>query len=429
MRGKYIVLQKKLLNNSSHDFGRNMSALAINWLTINIFVNIFHFEVLAVQTQTLPQKISNVSIITGQITGLDKKFSNTGTLITLRDQKSIEFDAETIAKFNPEATTLVQTLNRFGLYNAGDLFNLGTLEIDADPQVKYLAPTYAIGLNDNWTFALAVPIIQYSNTVVMRQSLSNKSYYEQFRGLSPDLDAALDTNLEVATQHALINKGYDPIQNQKSDFIGDIQLINLYKFLSTAKSHFVNNLTVVLPTGPKFNPDNLLALNNFHKFSIENTISYSYLLNSFISITPFIGLKYFIPNQIIVRVAQNINDTLPDQYSKQSLTLQEGFHQEIGTMLSWSLNDDFSINQSIKYGTKSSDRYSKPTNGTTQLLENNTDQTWQRYAIEINYSMIKSYLKKQSLLPMNLNFKIYDTFSGRNIEKQQGQELTISLYF
>jgi len=423
------VLRKILLKHSSLDLGQKKSNIAVNCLTLFVLVNFLQTRIFALQTETLPSQISNTAIVMGHISGLDQKFSESGKLVTLKDQKSIEFDAETIAKFNPEATTLVQTLNRFGLYNAGDLFNLGTLEIDAHPSVKYMAPTYAIGLNDHWTIAAAIPVINYTNNVEMRQSLSNKAYYEQFRGLSSDLDAALDTNLTVATQNTLVSKGYDPIQSQNQTFIGDIQIISLYKFLSDVKSHFIHSLTVTLPTGPQFNPDNLLALNIFHKFSVENIISYSYLLNSFITITPFIGLKYFIPTQMTVRVPRDNADTLPDQNSKESLLQQNGLHQEIGAMLNWALNDDFSIAQTLKYGTKASDQYSKPKIGSTTLIEKNTQQKWQQYAVEINYSMVKSFLKKQSLLPMNISFKIYDTFSGQNIEKQQGQELTISLFF
>jgi len=423
------VLEKNLLLKKAQYLSRKKPNIAVNCLIFFIATYILQFQTFAQQTNILPQNISNTSVIMGNLSGLDQKFTSNGSLVKLKDQKSIEFDAETISKFNPEAITLVQTLNRFGLYNAGDLFNLGTLEIDAHPVINYIAPTYAHGINSSWTIAFAIPIIKYVNTVEMKQSFSNKSYYEQFRGLSNDLDAALDTNLMDATQNTLKKKGYEPIENQNETFFGDLQFVSLYKFLVNPQSHFVHNLYINLPTGPEHNPDNLMALNTFHKFYFENILSYSYLLGSFVAISPFIGLKYFIPMNKTVRVPKDNNDTLPDQNSKENLIVQDGLSQEVGALISWNLNDNFSLTTMYKIGQRQIDNYSASSKGLSNLLEKNTNASWQKYSIELNYSLVKSFLNKKSLLPLSISFKTFDTLFGQNIEKQSGQELTLSIYF
>jgi hypothetical protein len=365
----------------------------------------------------------------GFISGLDQRFQEDGDLVKLKDYKSIEFDAPTLAKFNPQASTLVQTLNRFGLYNAGDLFNLGTLVFETKPTIKYVAPVYARGLRDNWTVGIGIPVIQYTNEVHMAQSLSNVEYYNQFRGLSDDLDAALDTDLRAATQSTLAQKGYMPIEDRSENFLGDIQLVSVWKMFDHGDSKLIHQATLTLPTGPQFNSDDLLALNTFHKTSLENLIGYTKVVGSFLTVSPFLSLRYVLPEKLTVRVPKNSEDMLPDQNSKDDVTLSEGFTTEVGTQFDFDLSQDFKIGTDYRYGQKTSDQYSRSAKGDTSLLAQNTKSVWHKVSLSLNYSTVKSYLKKESLLPMSLSFSTYDTISGKNVERRTGQEFSIALFF
>lgn len=99
------MIWKNILRQLSYFFTLDESSVhfksAVFWpALIGLFFLFFTLKAYSIETETMPKNISTTSI---------------------------EFDAPTLAKFNPQASTLVQTLNRFGLYNAGDLFNLGTL--------------------------------------------------------------------------------------------------------------------------------------------------------------------------------------------------------------------------------------------------------------------------------------------------------------
>lgn len=394
-----------------------------------LFFLFFTIDLFSFQSETLPKGISTSSLKFGQINGLEQRFQEDGDLVKLKDYKSIEFDAPTLAKFNPQASTLVQTLNRFGLYNAGDLFNLGTLEFETIPAIKYIAPVYGYGVSDRWTLGFGVPVIQYSNEVKMTQSLSNVEYYNQFRGLSPDLDAALDTDLRAATQSTLSQKGYKPIENRNESFIGDIQLVSLWKIFDNDDSKVIHQFTLSLPTGPAYDTDDLLALNTFHKTSLENLLGYSKIINTFVSISPYINLRYVLPEKLNIRIPKNEEDMLPDQNSKDDVTKQEALTTEIGTKLNFNLSEDFSISTDYRYGQKNTDQYSGSAKGDTSILAKNSKSLWHKVSLEVSYSTVKSYLKKQSFLPMNLSFLIYDTVIGKNIERRTGQELSVALFF
>lgn len=406
------------------------TASALFWPTfVCLFLLFFTVKSYSLETETLPKNISTSSIKMGYIAGLDQRYQEDGELVKLKDYKSIEFDAPTLAKFNPQAATLVQTLNRFGLYNAGDLFNLGTLEFETKPTIKYMAPVYAYGLRDNWTVGIGIPVIQYANEVSMKQSLSNVEYYNQFRGLSADLDAALDTDLRAATQSTLSQKGYMPIENRSENFVGDIQLVSVYKMYDSGESKLIHQATLTLPTGPEYNADDLLALNTFHKTSLENTFGYSKIVGSFLTASPYVNFRYVMPEEITVRVPKNSEDVLPDQSSKDQVMLEEGFTTEVGTKFDFDLSQDFKISTDYKFGQKNADKYSGSAKGDTSVLAQNTKALWHKVSLSLSYSTVKSYLKKQSLLPMSLSFMAYDTVIGKNVERRTGQELTLSLFF
>lgn len=412
------------------DESSNGDAYAVFWrLTMSLFFLFFTVTSFAFESETLPQNISTSSLKMGYISGFDQRYQENGELVKLKDYKAIEFDAPTLAKFNPQAATLVQTLNRFGLYNAGDLFNLGTLEFEAKPTIKYLAPVYAHGIRDNWTLGFGVPIIQYTNEVTMTQSLSNVEYYNQFRGLSADLDAALDTDLRAATQSTLVQKGYAPIENRSESFIGDIQIVSIWKIFDKGDSKLIHQATLNLPTGPEYNADDLLALNTFHKTSLENLFGYSQMVGNYVTLNPYLSMRYVLPEQITVRVPKNTDDVLPDQNSKDSVTRQEGLTAEYGTQFDFLLSQDFTIGTDYRFGQKSIDTYSESNKGDTSILAQNTKSTWQKVSFSLNYSTVKSYLKKQSFLPMTLSFLTYDTIKGKNVERRTGQELSIAMFF
>jgi hypothetical protein len=383
----------------------------------------------ALTTETLPENIYSPALRYGQIQGLEQRYTESGTLVKLTDYKSIQFDSETLAKFNSKANELISTLNKFGVYRAGDLFNLGTLEIDTKPEIKYFAPVLARGISETWTVALGLPVIQYSNTVSLNQKFSNIDYYNQFRGLSPDLDQALDTDLSSETQKALINKGYRPLESQKKQFLGDIQLVSVKKFLQNVSSVAVHILTISLPTGPAYDADDLLALNTFHEFSVENKLAFVQNIFYYLDIIPTLSAKYVLPEQITARVPKNSGDVLPDQSSKELITKNTGLTVEIGLNLQSSVTDQFKLGAGYNMGQKQKNSFSTSGKGDTSVLAEKTNTKWQKVNAEISYTTVNSYLKSKKFIPMIVSFSVYDTIAGENVERRLGQELNMTLFF
>lgn len=396
----------------------------------SFFFFIISLNSFALSTDTLPEGIYSPSLRIGHIEGLEQRYNESGSLVKLSDYRSIEFDAKTLAQFNSQAKALITSLNSFGAFNLGDSLNLGTLEIETKPVIDYMVPLLAKGLSKAWTVGLGLPVVHYQNQVKLSQSLSNIEYYKsRFAGYSAELDQALNTNLGEATQQVLTNKGYKRLEDRDEQFLGDVQLASVFKFYEDTNQTMIHQATLSLPTGPKYDADDLLALNSFHKTSLENTFGYSRRLVNFWKVVPYTSVKFYLPDQIDARVPSSESDILPDQDSKETVLRTEGSTLEVGLQNILDVVDAVQLSFDYKVGAKSEDRYSGSKGQRYDLLSKNTSSRWQKVSAEVVYSTVKSYFKKKSSLPMTVSLNIFDTISGTNIERRTGQELSFTLFF
>lgn len=384
----------------------------------------------AINTSFLPPDIYSPAIRFGHINGLDQRFNEDGKLVSLTDYNAIEFDAKTLSKFNSQAQNLISTLNRFGAFKIGDELNLGVLEIQAHPKIDYAAPIFAKGITKKWTLGFGLPVIHYQNRVTLSQSFSNIDYYKkQFSGLSSELDQALNTNLGDSTQQVLVEKGYKPLENRDQQFLGDSQIVSLYKVYEEADLTLVHQATLTLPTGPVYDTDDLLALNTFHKTSVENTLAVSKQALPLWKVTPYASLKYTLPEKIDIRVPENEDDILPTKSSTENVIRQDGLSYEFGLQNVVDMTESFQISFDYRLGEKAMDEFSGSQNRRYDLLSKNTDTKWQKTSFEFAYSTVKSYFKHSSRIPFILSLNFFDTLAGKNIERRFGQEMAMTLFF
>ncbi|WP_253696441.1 hypothetical protein [Bdellovibrio bacteriovorus] len=381
-------------------------------------------------TNVLPEGINSPSFRFGKIDGIDEKYIEDGTLMKLGDYKSVVFDAPTLAKFNSDAKRLIDALNSFGAHSLGSDFNLGVLRVHTKPTVQYFAPVFARGLTKKWTLGLGLPVVTYKNTVSISQQFSNIEYYrEQFSGLSAELDSALNTNLAVATQQTLKQKGYQPLANQDETFLGDVQLASVYKFYEDGKQAIVYQAQVNLPTGPAYDPDNLAALNIFGRTNINNTIAYSRKMGKSFSLVPYLSYIYNVPDKITARVPLDEDDTLPDLASKEEVNRALGDTTTLGSNLFYEMSDSWTFGGGYEYSTKFEDQFSGTKNSRYDLLALNTEMRAQRVKAEVSYSSVKSYFKKTAVIPMIVSLEVSDVIAGVNVERQLVQELNLMMFF
>lgn len=381
-------------------------------------------------TSLLPVGVNSPSFRMGHIQGIDERYVENGTLVKLGDHKSVIFDAPTLAKFNQDAKKLITALNRFGSQNLGDQFNLGVLKIETLPQVKYFAPVYARGVTSNWTLGFGVPVVSYTNKIQLSQQFSNIDFYrQQFGGLDPELDEALNTNLGAATNQSLKDKGYQALENKDENFMGDVQLVSLYRLLEDKDQALVYQTQLNLPTGPKYNADDLAALNVFGRSNVNSSIIYSRKLGMGFTAVPYVSYMLNIQDEITVRVPTNEDDTLPDASSKESVKRTIGNTSIVGSNLFFEFNDSLTVGGGYEFSQKEKDAYRGAKNSRYDLVSANTALKAQRAKMEVSYSTVKSYFRKAALIPLILAFEVSDVVAGTNVERQLVQEFNLMLFF
>lgn len=381
-------------------------------------------------TSLLPAGINSPSVRMGSIQGIDERYTETGTLMKLGDYKSVIFDAPTLAKFNQDAKKLITALNRFGAQGLGDQFNLGVLKVETLPSVKYFAPVYARGVTNHWTVGFGLPVVTYTNKISISTQFSNiEAYRRQFSGLDPELDAALNTNLGVATNQALADKGYKTLANKNETFLGDVQLVSVYRLLGDSDQALVYQAQLGLPTGPKYNPDDLAELNVFGRTTLNSTFVYSRKLGKGFTAVPYLGYLFNLQDEVTARVPASEEDTLPDAASKEKVQRTIGNTTTLGGSLVYDFNDNWSLGAGYEFSQKEKDSYRGSKESRYDLLSARTALNAQRAKMELTYSSIKSYFKKTAMIPAILALEISDVVAGKNVERQLVQELNLMLFF
>lgn len=381
-------------------------------------------------TSLLPAGINSPSVRIGNIQGIGERYTEDGTLMKLGDYKSVVFDAPTLAKFNQDAKKLIAALNRFGAQALGDQFNLGVLKVDTAPHVKYYAPVYARGVTNKWTLGFGLPVVTYTNKISISSQFSNiEAYRRQFSGLDPELDAALNTDLSAATNQALADKGYKPLTNRNETFMGDVQLVSMYRLYSDVDQTLVYQAQVGLPTGPQFNADDLAALTVFGRTTLNNSFIYSRKLGKGFTAVPYASYLYNIQDEVTARVPTSEEDTLPDASTKEKVQRKIGSTTTLGGSLVYDFNDSWSLGTGYELSQKEKDTYRGSKDSRYDLLSAKTVLNAQRAKMELTYSSIKSYFRKTALLPMMVALEVSDVIAGTNVERQFVQELNLMMFF
>jgi hypothetical protein len=386
---------------------------------------------LAASTDTLPEGIYSPSLRYGIINGLDQKYKGDGALWGLGDTHAVEFNAPTLSRFNQQAQDFVAALNKIGTSRLGDNINFGTLVPDIKPQVNYVAPVIARGITTKWTLGVGLPVINYRNSISFSVQNSNLDYYKSLASTfsDPSMTAALNTDLVRATLDTIASKGYKPLESRNETYLGDVQLASLYRFWESNNASALYSATFNLPTGPQYDPDDMAALNVFGRSGVENRVTLSYLMGAHWELAPYLSYMAYFPDQVTMRVPLDENDVIPDQNSKENVRRQIGGTAMIGGNVNYTINDQWSLGTGYSYEQKALDSYQGNQGRRYDLLSSGTEDSAHRIYAQINFSTVKSYFRKLSLLPGVITFNYMDTIAGTNVERRTLEELVFMMFF
>lgn len=381
----------------------------------------------------LPKGIRSLSVKFGNVSGLNQYYTEGGQLAELADDNTVSFDVTTTARYEEEVTDLVDVLNQFGPDNLGDQLFLGNLSVNADPELNYMAPIFAYGVNKRFTVALGVPVINFRNQVDVGLNNSNiAALRAEFDGASADLDEAFDrasADIKAEFRQELSDKGYKPLDDKDDTFVGDVQLISAYMLKQNADEAHSTTLYINLPTGPEPDADDLTDPEIFGRLSFKPTYAGKYILGPKGFLLGSASYQYVVPGKVEKRVPLNDDDSLPGKEQKQELEEDIGDTWSVMAGAGYKHNSNWTTTVAVQHEEKQQDRYSNSNVGNSAILEQNTRAEANIGKIELGYSTVDDYFAKKAAIPMDVYFEISTVMSGVNIENQTRHELWLMMYF
>lgn len=386
----------------------------------------------AVNTDVLPKGIISPTVRYGLISGLEDSFSSDGGLYSNGDLRAVRIDAGTIKGVSPQATQLINAINAMGSQNLGSQIDLGTVYFKTNPEVQYYAMGVGYGITDRWSVGAGAPIIHYRNTVSAHSTRGNKDFYaQQFPGLSSQLDAIWQLNLASELNSTLASKGYRAMTTRDQNFMGDMSVSSLYQFEQEPfGGKLLHHLILTLPTGPKYDADDLMAINQFGQTSISNAFNYNHrVFRHDIVMGGSVAYVQPIPDKADQRVPQNEGDLLPDASSKENVNRLMGATVSGLTDISWLPTEDWKFTTGYQYAVKAKDSYSGGGSGRYDLLSRNTDTQAQKIILQAQGDTIRMYRAKTFAMPLMAQVTYSDVIAGINTARVTQTELNLILFF
>lgn len=409
---------------------RHWKSLVLFYVIVGFFVS----RALALDVaQVLPAGVRSPAVRTGFISGIGQRYASDGSLVTLSDLNSIQFDSDEIARIEPRVRELVSVLNQFGQQGLGDALHLGVLRIDVQPEVRYDAPLFAYGVTPTWTVAFGVPIVNYRNRIRLSQTNSNVGAIRaQLGGLAPELDQAFDDlerGLVTGANNELAAKGYKPLVDRNETIVGDVQLASLYRFFATPTVSALARTVVNLPTGPADDPDDLADLNVFGQSAIDQIVIATWQMHRYFRLAGRAGYRFNVPDRIVRRVPLSATDALPSADTKESVRRKIGDTASIGATGMFTLTKTFGIGYGYEALSKQADSFEGERGANYGLLARDTAATSLRMRAGFAYDTTRAFFDGESLLPVIFSYEFSDVVRGTNVERQTIHELWLTLFF
>lgn len=387
-------------------------------------------------TEILPAGINSPAFRYVILSGIDSKYSANGSIQTLNDTNTVRFTSDKLVQIRPEVTQLVTIMNQYSQQELGTQINLGTLRIESEPSVKYLAPIYARGITDSLTLAAAVPVVFYENKLQMNQYSSNvKSICGQFSGVTklvPEVAEActeLDIKVVDAARDEISAKGFKPIRDRKETVIGDAQFLSLWKVHDNGSTSSLLRTTFTLPTGQKNDPDDLADLGAFGQTAVEPALLFNYLPHKRVRLAAKAAYKLALPDSLESRVPESDGDFLPKAESKEKLSRNLGDTVTLGGALNLALGDSIGLAGGYEYNHKSADSFRGNRGARYDLLMKDTKSRAHKLRAGVSYDTISLYQRKKNFPPLKLDYEVINTVAGLNVDRQLVNELSLTMFF
>jgi hypothetical protein len=399
--------------------------------TLLWFPNLIAFE----DSKVLPKGVRRFSLrVIG--TTVTEKTTNSGKFKTLGEplQKDLSFKDIVKAEKDPVKRSLAKGFLSNEKFS--DKETVGKFAADVQSQTTVYAPIVAYGLSESVTLALVMPI--YSMQVAIdsdfRSNGTGQRFIDRLRSsdnnqITSSVDAATKINDAVGRlNNKLADNNFNRLENWSATGLGDLQLAAKWQFLKGEALSSSLMGGVVMPTGRRDDPNNLLDKgfgDGQWDLIAQNTWDQP-LSNSGVTISESAKYTHQLPSAKTVRL------------SSEAETIEVGSTQarfKLGDKVEGTANAQYSNDLGIVGGagyvfsTKNSDTYRNVPEETKRYLERDTFEQQHLIEMEIGYSGVPAYKRGELPAPFETRLNYKRQLSSRNAPVAHLLQVDMSIFF
>jgi len=322
--------------------------------------------------------------------------------------------------------------------NAYNRLVVGEYKVDADAQFNVQGTGFGYGITDRVMFY--GEIAYYNATVRARMSRTSGNTYEDVARLLEQNGGAQNTivaenlrqmiDANEGTIQSVVTNYYDykPIGDWYGKGFGDMETGFMAKVIDKGVTGLLLYPGVVLPTGRQDDPDILQDIGfGDGQFDFFGEAASGYVVNDKLSFGTIFRYTYQAPTTKTLRVPTQRDFKLSDQSGE--------FNVKYGDRVRWALNSRYNLNDWVSFTPSYTFMYEKQAEYDSkygvanEYLAYNSDKLEHQVQLTTTFSSITPFLKKQFLLPAQVNVNLVKTNAGRNVPNMGRFEVEFRMLF
>jgi hypothetical protein len=315
---------------------------------------------------------------------------------------------------------------------------VGSYQVDAEAQFNVQGTGFGYGITDKVMFYGEIAYYN-ANVKANIKRTSGNSYEETARLLeqnggtqnniiAENLRQMIDAN-ERTIQSVITNYyKYKPIGDWYGSGYGDMETGFMTKVIDKGTWGLMLYPGVILPTGRQDDPDILQDVGfGDGQFDFFGEAATGYVVNDKLSFGTILRYTYQAPTTKTLRVPHDRDFTLSEE--------KGSFRVKYGDRINWTLNTTLVLNDWISFTPFYRFMYQMPSQYDSEhsdangYLAYNSDKQEHQAQLTTTISSITPFLKKEFILPAQININLVKTIAGKNVPAASRFEVEFRMLF
>lgn len=319
-----------------------------------------------------------------------------------------------------------------------DALVVGEYKVDAQAQFNVQGTGFGYGITDKVMFygELAYYNAQVKanikrtagNTYEQTAALLEHSGGTQNQIVAENLRNMIDAN-EGAIQSVITNHyKYKPIGNWYGKGYGDMETGFMVKAIDRGIWGLMVYPGVVLPTGYQDDPDILQDVGfGDGQYDVFTEAATGYVVNDRLSFGAVLRYTYQAPTSKTLRVPESRDFQLSSQSGQFDVKYGDRVNMTFSSTIG--VSDWLSFTPVYRFMAQDSSQYSSEFGQANKYLAYNSNKMEHQAQLTTSLSSITPFLKKEFILPAQVNINLVKTISGVNVPNQSRFEVEFRMLF